>query len=127
MSRTPNNIVSDWLAGLNAALLERDIGAATALFAQDSYWRDFVAFTWNLKTFEGPEQIGRMLADRLDHVAPGNWALAEDATGDEETTEAWITFETGAANGYGHLRLKDGKCWTLLTTMQELKGFEERK
>jgi hypothetical protein len=41
--------------------------------------------------------------------------------------EAWITFETGAARGYGHLRLRNGKCWTLLTTMQELKGFEEKK
>ena len=25
------------------------------------------------------------------------------------------------------MRLKEGKCWTLLTTMVELKGYEERK
>ena len=29
------------------------------------------------------------------------------------------------ARGYGHLRLKDGRIWTLLTTMSELKGYEE--
>ena len=124
---TPTSIVTEWLEALDAALASRDVAAAAALFADDCYWRDFVAFTWNLKTFEGREQIGQMLTDRLDHVAPTGWALAEDATGDAENTEAWINFETGAANGYGHLRLKDGKCWTLLTTMQELKGFEEKK
>ncbi|POH59785.1 NAD(P)/FAD-dependent oxidoreductase [Arthrobacter glacialis] len=124
---TPASIVADWLANLNSALQAKDVAAATELFAEDSYWRDFVAFTWNLKTFEGKGQIAQMLADRLEHVAPSQWAMAEDATGDTENTEAWITFETGAANGYGHLRLKDGKCWTLLTTMQELKGFEEKK
>ena len=40
-------------------------------------------------------------------------------------TEAWITFETDVARGYGHVRLKDGRIWTLLTTMSELKGHEE--
>lgn len=127
MSQTPNGIVSEWLASLETALRERDVDVAAMLFAEDSYWRDFVAFTWNLKTFEGREQISQMLADRLDLVRPGTWTLAEDATGDAENTEAWIRFETADANGYGHLRLKDGKCWTLLTTMQELKGFEEKK
>ena len=41
--------------------------------------------------------------------------------------EAWIEFETEAGRGYGHLRLKDGKAWTLLTALHELKGFEEPK
>jgi putative flavoprotein involved in K+ transport len=40
-------------------------------------------------------------------------------------TEAWFTFETGVARGKGLVRLKDGKCWTLLTTMQELKEHPE--
>ena len=31
------------------------------------------------------------------------------------------------ARGRGHLRLKNGKAWTLLTTMTELKGHEEHK
>jgi hypothetical protein len=32
----------------------------------------------------------------------------------------WFTFETAVARGKGHLRLKDNRCWTLLTTMAEL-------
>ena len=40
-------------------------------------------------------------------------------------TEAWIEFETEVGRGQGHLRLKDGEAWTLLTTLIELKGHEE--
>ena len=37
----------------------------------------------------------------------------------------WIEFETAVGRGRGHLRLRDGMAWTLLTTMDELKGHEE--
>ncbi|KRE88148.1 NAD(P)/FAD-dependent oxidoreductase [Arthrobacter sp. Soil764] len=127
MTQTPTAAAQAWLAGLDDALQRRDVEAALELFEDESYWRDFVAFTWNLKTLEGKADIRHMLEATLDRVQPSSWALAEDATGDAEAVEAWITFETGAARGYGHLRLRNGKCWTLLTTMQELKGFEEKK
>lgn len=119
--------VENWLARLDTALKSRNAAAAADLFAADGLWRDFVAFTWNLKTLEGPEQIADMLSAVLADVDPGAWALAEPAAGTPELVEAWITFETGAARGWGHLRLRDGKAWTLLTTMQELKGYEEPK
>ncbi|NSX35355.1 NAD(P)/FAD-dependent oxidoreductase [Pseudarthrobacter oxydans] len=130
MTESPTAAAQAWLTSLDDALQRRDVEAALELFGDDSYWRDFVAFTWNLKTLEGKASIRRMLEATLDRVQPANWVLAEDATGSaaaDGTVEAWVTFETGAARGYGHLRLRDGKCWTLLTTMQELKGFEEKK
>jgi putative flavoprotein involved in K+ transport len=130
MTETPTAAAQAWLAGLDGALQRRDVDAALELFEDESYWRDFVAFTWNLKTLEGKADIRRMLRATLDHVQPANWTLAEDATGSAApggTVEAWITFETGAARGYGHLRLRNGKCWTLLTTMQELKGSRKRR
>lgn len=40
-------------------------------------------------------------------------------------TDGWFTFETAVACGKGHIRLKGDKCWTLLTTMVELKGHAE--
>ena len=42
-------------------------------------------------------------------------------------TSAFIEFETIAGRGVGHLRLKGDEAWTLLTALQELKGFEEAK
>ncbi len=50
----------------------------------------------------------------------------EAATDADGVTESWICFETEVARGYGLIRLKGGKIWTLLTVMSELKGHEER-
>ena len=118
---------ASWLEKFGAALKARDLDAATDLFADECFWRDLVAFTWNLKTMEGRAEIRDMLAATLERVAPSNWKLDGEATQADGVTEAWITFETGTARAKGHVRLKDGKAWTLLTTMMELKGHEEKK
>jgi putative flavoprotein involved in K+ transport len=127
MTQSPNEIANAWLAQLDESLRNQDVDAALELFEDECFWRDFVSFTWNLKTMEGKPEIRRMLEATLGHVRPSGWALAEDATGDLASTEAWVDFETSQARGHAHLRLRNGKCWTLLTTMQELKGFEEKK
>ncbi|WP_104053724.1 MULTISPECIES: NAD(P)/FAD-dependent oxidoreductase [unclassified Arthrobacter] len=119
--------VQDWLNNLNTALTTRNTEAAADLFEDDGLWRDFVSFTWNLKTLEGKQQIIDMLDSVLDDVQPSGWTLAEPAAGNADAAEAWITFETAASRGWGHLRLRNGKARTLLTTMQELKGHEEKK
>ena len=61
-------------------------------------------------------------------MKPRDWRIAEgeNATEADGVLEAWITFETEIARGYGLIRLKDGVIWTLLTTMAELKGHEEK-
>ena len=115
-----------WLERLEAALSHRDASAAAALFAEECYWRDLVAFTWNIKTLEGRDAIRAMLDAQLDAVRPRHWELAEAATEADGVTEAWIGFETEHVRGRGHLRLKDDAAWTLLTTACELKGYEER-
>ena len=124
---TPTQQASQWLANFDAALTRRDIDATLALFAEDSFWRDLVSWTWNITTMEGRTKIRAMLEATLDQVQPSNWAIEGEATEAGGVVEAWFTFETGVARGRGHLRLKDGLCWTLLTTMVELKGFEEKK
>ncbi len=126
-SRTPSDQARDWLAAVEGAFQQRDIDAAVALFDADAYWRDLVAFTWNIRTQEGPAAIRQMLQERLADVQPSGFALEGEAGEAGGIVEAWFTFETAVARGRGHLRLKDGKAWTLLTTMTELKGFEERK
>ncbi len=123
---TPTETVNTWLGELDTALSSGDTTAAAALFGEDGYWRDLVAFTWNIKTMEGRDEIRAMLDATLENTAPSNWAIEGEASAADGVTEAWITFETGVARGKGHLRLIDGKAWTLLTTMQELKGYEEK-
>jgi putative flavoprotein involved in K+ transport len=123
--RNPTQTVKSWLKRFDKALTARDAEAAAKLFGADSYWRDLVSFTWNIKTVEGREQIADMLKATLKSVKPSNWQIQGEASEGGGLVEAWISFETATARGYGHLRLKDGKAWTLLTTMAELKGHEE--
>ena len=68
-----------------------------------------------------------MLSRQLDTIKPTQWRVAENEVPTEEdgVITAWINFDTELARGYGLLRLKDDKIWTLLTTMVELKGYEE--
>ena len=121
--------VQGTLDRLNAALEEGDAKAASALFATDSYWRDLVAVSWNLKTVEGPAGVQDMLTAQLSHTKPGNFALQQGELPAEEggVITAWVTFETAVGRGWGLMRLKDGRIWTLLTALQELKGFEESR
>jgi putative flavoprotein involved in K+ transport len=127
LDTAPEKRVKDFIDTFGRALAAGDIDKAVSLFQEDCYWRDLAAFTWNLRTMEGRDQMRDMLAAQLASTKPSNWALAEGEAVTERggVTEAWITFETGVARGYGHLRLKEGRIFTLLTTMVELKGFEE--
>ena len=125
LSTHPTQIAGAWLADFSTALERRDIEAAVALFEPDAYWRDLVAFTWNIRTQEGPLAIRAMLTARLADTKPSAFAVEGDATEAGGVVDAWFTFETAVARGRGHLRLRNGKAWTLLTTMTELKGFEE--
>ncbi|MBM2712198.1 NAD(P)/FAD-dependent oxidoreductase [Mesorhizobium caraganae] len=127
LDKAPNKKLSDLLYTFGAALSAGDIDKAVACFQEDCYWRDLVTFTWNIKTMEGRDQVRDMLVSQLAKTKPSNWAIAkgEDASESDGVLDGWITFETEVARGFGHIRLKDGKIWTLLTTMVELKGHEE--
>ena len=99
---------------------------AAGLFGAASFWRDLVAFTWNITTVEGRDGVrdllrrdarphrparlprhrgadrGRRRRRRLDRVRDRRRAAA------------------GACSGS-----RDGRAWTLLTALYELKGHEE--
>ena len=128
-SPDPAKALDTVLDRLNEAFERRDAKGAAALFQADSYWRDLVALTWNLRTLEGPEQIRAMLDSQLAVQRPRGFRLdpAETPTESGGVTEGWIEFDTETGRGYGYIRLKHGKIWTLLTTLSELKGHEEPK
>ena len=128
LDTTPNARLEVVLNKFGAVLAGGDVDAAAKMFAKESYWRDLVAFTWNIKTMEGRAEVRDMLAKRLSRVKPRDWRVAEGEKATEAggVLESWISFETEIARGYGLIRVKDGLIWTLLTTMAELKGHEEK-
>ena len=120
-------VVKAWLEQLETALKAQDADAATELFGEDSYWRDLVSLTWNIKTSEGRDDIAAMLKATLGSAKPQNFQIEGEANEADGVIDAWFTFETATGRGKGLVRLIDGKAWTMLTSLQELKGFEEAK
>jgi cation diffusion facilitator CzcD-associated flavoprotein CzcO len=122
---------------------ERTLGEAgtlDGLFLVESYWRDVLALSWNLQTIAGRDSIKRELTTLAAKVAPGSFKIAPNRAPPRWVTragtnniEAIFTFETVLGRGSGIVRLMpdaaDGdrlKAWTLLTALDELKGFEEQ-
>ncbi len=125
--QTPTARITAWLKSFEDALARADIAAATGLFAATSYWRDLVAFSWNITTVEGRDGIAALLEATLAPTGPSGFAIDGEATEAGGVTEGWFTFETAVGRGKGLVRLKEDGAWTLLTTLYELKGFEEKK
>jgi putative flavoprotein involved in K+ transport len=96
------------LADFGAALQAGDIDGAVALFGAESYWRDLVAFTWNIRTQEGPAAVREMLAERLADTAPSAFAFEGRVIEAGGVIDAWFGFETKVARGRGHLKVRQG-------------------
>src|SRR3984893_3271273 len=128
-----------WLAQFEGALAQPDDGLLKTLFHPDSYWRDVLALSWNLQTINGADAILRELKAHAGRAEPAGFRIDPDPAAPRRVTragtntiEAIFKFETAEGRGSGILRLipdtGDGnrlKAWTLLTALDELKGFEE--
>ena len=75
---------------------------APALFATECYWRDLVAFTWNLKTVEGRDGVADLLgAAGRRASAPSGFATTEPPDEADGVVTAWFRFETASAAATG--------------------------
>src|SRR5215472_14333842 len=133
-------IAANWLAQFEAALAHSNKdGSLQTLFHPDSYWRDVLALSWNLQTVNGADAIVQELPALAGRAAPRNFRIDPERAAPRRVTragtnavEAIFRFETSQGRGSGILRLipdagdRDRlKAWTLLTALDELKGFEE--
>ena len=113
-----------WLTHFEQAMASGESSAVTALFADECYWRDLVAMTWNLHTAEGRDAVAAM----LDEVGPQVWPTSLSLVGASQAdgvTDLTFTFENEVFNGRSIARLRDGRAWTMLTAAEELKDFPE--
>ena len=129
----------EWLTQFESALANPRDGSLKELFHRDSYWRDVLALSWNLQTINGADAILNQLPVLAARAAPRNFTIDRDRAAPRRvsragtsTIEAIFKFETTQGRGSGILRMipDEGcgnklKAWTLLTALDELKGFEE--
>ena len=132
-------ILQGWMTAFSDALAQGEYERAAACFMPDGYWRDFLAFTWDIRTFQHPAEVAAALS--VTHPASGaeRFRLDGDAIHGRiaafgETIESFFAFETRAGLGRGYIRLladpqQPGsfKAETMLTTIQGLKQFPERR
>ncbi|MDD1534231.1 MULTISPECIES: flavin-containing monooxygenase [unclassified Bradyrhizobium] len=128
-----------WLDAFERTLSKPE-PALDQLFLADSFWRDVLALSWNLQTLAGRDTIAHALAALAPKAAPANFKIAPHRAAPRWVTragrncvETFFDFETAIGRGSGIVRLApdgtddDGlKAWTLLTALDELKGFEEQ-
>jgi cation diffusion facilitator CzcD-associated flavoprotein CzcO len=128
-----------WLSQFEDAIAKRD-RSLPSLFHPESYWRDVLALSWTLQTVIGAESIGDELTLHLARAAPTGFRIDPGRAAPRQVNragtvaiEAIFKFETAAGRGSGILRLIPDvsddnrlKAWTLLTALDELKGYEEQ-
>ncbi|MHC2394116.1 cation diffusion facilitator CzcD-associated flavoprotein CzcO [Bradyrhizobium liaoningense] len=129
-----------WLDEFERALGKPDSATLSRLFLADGFWRDVLALSWNLQTIAGSDTIVQQLTALAPKAPPSHFTIAPNRApprwvtrAGTNTIEAIFDFETALGRGSGILRLvpdsTDGdrlKAWTLLTALDELKGFEEQ-
>jgi len=136
---TGRELARRWLASFERHLSSGDLGALGGSFHPDSYWRDMLAFQWDFRTHSGRDRIVAAWRDALAVHRVFDVRLEEsnvavfDRKGYGESVEAFFTFGTPSGHCRGHLRLlkpTSGDAawngWTLFTSLEDIKGQEER-
>ena len=112
-------------------------------FRDDGYLRDILALTWDYRTFAGPAEI----QDGIESASPAMWPRNLRCSPERiaprvlrrsgrTVLEAYFDFDTAVGRGSAFVRLQldqpddgdadDPRVWMMLTTLQEIRGFEER-
>lgn len=144
--------VEQWLARLELALAAPGDAPLAALFHAGSHWRDLLALTWDIKTFNGLHDIRGELWDHAGRAKPAGFKIDLDRTPPRHVTragakaiEAIFKFETAQGRCNGVVRLTQVasgpaserpaidpgesaalKAWTLLTALDEIKDLKQR-
>lgn len=133
------NVVSTINSSLDkASPKETPEGIASLFLDGNCYWRDHLALSWDLRTAKGQGEIVSFLHNsnltQISVDTSTEWRRPKVTPFNPKQTSNgilfYITLTTNLGSGRGVVRLvEDGqgiwKIWTIFTTLEELKGFEE--
>ncbi|BFZ55340.1 hypothetical protein PYCC9005_002380 [Savitreella phatthalungensis] len=140
-AREIHQVCADWIDALNACLTNNDYNTLDKLFHDESWWRDLLNFTLDHKLLHGKDEIKSFVAEhnpkaqftKFQLSSKHEPALQHPVEG-FTWIQAFINFETKIGRGRGLIRLMPSssaasgawKCFTCFTSLEELKGFEEK-
>ena len=129
-------VANKWFQEFAPLVEHADVTGILDLLTEDSFWRDALVLTWNLRTFDGPTKIKRFLVDRLKAAKITNLKLGHPSFVDNSPVNVWIqsafTFDVGDYGlGTGVLRLVptstgEWKGYTIYTSLSGLKDHPEQ-
>lgn len=129
-------IANEWFRAFAPLVECGDTTGILDLLTEDSFWRDALALTWDLRTFEGPAKIKRFLDDRLEGAKLSNFKLGDPNLADKSPVAVWVqssfTFNVGDYGlGTGVLRLAptstgEWKGYAIYTSLSGLKDHPEQ-
>ena len=132
--------VDQWLAAFDKALAQPRSSDLPALFHEECHWRDVLALTWTIETWNGRENALAPLHSFAHKSGAVSFARASGRTSPRvvsragrQCIEAFISFETDIGCCNGILRLTPDvadpsglRAWTLMTGLDQIKGHEDK-
>lgn len=132
-------IVNDWLSLFTEALSRGQSEDIQACFLdKESWWRDFVSFSWDIACHNGATAICQYLTNSTTGFSepktdqPGALQPHLEDMGGLRFIQSGFSFKTTFGTGRGVLRLanvgpEQWKAWTVFTTLECLSGSTEPK
>ncbi|MEO9469184.1 NAD(P)/FAD-dependent oxidoreductase [Parasphingorhabdus sp.] len=115
--------VNLWVQQFSDSLASGNIVNVCEMFAEHGAWRDVLALTWTIKTFENRGGIAAMLESTLRSTLPHDFAVEAEPG----ACEGWLLFKTQQGSCKGYVRLDgSGKALTVFTALQDLEEHQTK-
>ncbi len=131
--------VDRWLSAFDKALAHPSSSHLDALFHEDCHWRDVLALTWTIETWNGASALAalhgmaRQAGATAFTRAPGRTPPRLVTRAGQPCIEAILSFETASGRCNGILRLTPSsaersslRAWTVMTALDQIKGHEDK-
>ena len=125
-----------WLDGARDAMALGDAARFAALFAEDGFWMDYLAFTWRYRTFEGRDEIASAFERTHEQARLKGLEISSQRARPRlarrsgvDVLEGYVDYSVAAGRGTAYVRLRlddpsgEPRIWIMLTTLQELEGY----
>ena len=130
-------VAKTWFTCFANAMNSKDVAVILDLMADDGFWRDILALTWDFHTYEGANAVKKFLTDQLPKFNLSAFKLREDLVAFNRPYEdfVWImgvfNFNTTIGHATGIFKLvpltdSSWKAHGMFTNLDDLKGFPER-